>query len=188
MSPLERTSDHEREPQRAPQSEPSMHQTPLYIFMTPEENSGNLLTLPGGALPKGLRGNTVSIIDNASHIIRTHGVDFTPKARGFVHDDESRAHGYAYLVEPAWHTATPEPADFTGEKRWDLMPASPLPNENSPLELHHWTSLLARMQHINYRRMRLNEFRDEETKLPLREAEEAFLRSFGRHILKRTTR
>ena len=181
------TDDHLRAPLLAPQDTPSMHQTPLYIFMTPEKRSGNLLTLPGGNLLRGVRSMTAPEKD-AAHIIRRSGIDFTPKAAGFIHDAESREHGYAFLVEPAWHSKLPKPEDYTGSKRFDLIPASPQPNPEAPLELHHWTSLLARMQHINYRRSQLNKFREEESKLPLYKAEEALLRSFGRHLLNKTIR
>lgn len=182
---FKQTDDHLRDRQPAPQSTPSMHQTPLYIFMTPEKHSGNLLTLPGGNLLHGVRSMTAPITD-ASHIIRRSGITFTPKAAGFVHDSESRDHGYAFLVEPAWHSKLPKPVDYTGSKRFELIPATPQPHPDAPVELHHWTSLLARMQHLNYRRSQLNKFRDDESKLPLHEAEEALLRSFGRHLLNRT--
>ncbi len=184
---MERTTDHLRPRQPEPQSTPSMHQTPLYILMTPEQSSGNILTLPGGRLPRGIRNSTL-IVDNASHILKQHNINFSPTAAGWVHDDESREFGQAYLVEPAYHTNVPEHIDLTGSMRGELIPAAPQPEHNSQLELHHYTSLLARMQSMNFRRRQINRIRSDAERLPLREEEEAFLRSFGRYILRRATR
>ncbi|MDB5187018.1 MAG: hypothetical protein JWM07_490 [Candidatus Saccharibacteria bacterium] len=182
---LQPTNDHLRTRQQAPQSEPSMHQTPLCILMTPNKNSGELFTLPGGHLLHGIR-NSTGIIRNATHIIDQHNIDFVPKAAGFIHDDESRPYGLAYLVEPAHRTHVPVPINRTGPSRGELIPALPQPETSPTLELHHYTALIARIQSINYRRKQLNERRtDDSDKLPLCEAEEAFLRSFGRYIMQR---
>lgn len=179
---FEQTSDHLREPQHAPQSSPSMHQTPLHILMTPDVKSGQLLTLPGGNLPKGIRGST-SILANATHIIKKHEINFTPKAAGYIQDEDTQRHGYAFLVEPAHRTPIHKHYRLADT---DMIPASPQPDREPPLELHHWTSLLARIRSINYRHEHLNQYRTDEEKLPLRTADEAFVRAFGKHILLRS--
>lgn len=83
----------ELQPQRAPQSTPSMHQTPLYVLMTPELKSGELLTLPDGKLLKGIRGS-VSIERNANHIVNNmkvgdRSLDFIPTAGAWIGDNKS---------------------------------------------------------------------------------------------------
>jgi hypothetical protein len=192
------TTDHLLERQHAPQSEPSPHQTPLYILMTPEKDSGNILTLPGGIIPRGIRNSAASIADNAAHIISKYKIDFdadeggedddNPTPSAWVHDSESRQFGQARLIVAANLDSLPDHDDFTGSRRYDMIPAKPQPETYPKLELHPHTALLARIQSLNYRRTQLNERRDSIDQLPLRKAEEAILRSFGRYLLDQSAR
>jgi hypothetical protein len=186
---FQQTTDHLRERLPAPQSEPSPHQTPLYVFLTPEKDSGNIFTLPGGRIPKGLRNSTLSVTDNASRIIDAHGIDFKydedPQSGDWVHDSDSRLFGQARLIVADNDHSLPLSIDTTGSHQANLIPARPQPERDGTLELHSYRSLLARVQSLNYRREQLNE-RPSGDEYPLRYAEEAFLRSFGRDLLRRS--
>lgn len=185
---MEQTTDHLRDRQPAPQSSPSMHQTPLYVLMTPDQNSGDLFTLPGGALLHGKRGSTSSIEKNAFHIIQNtriggKALDFNPTAVAWIGDNESREHGMAYLVERASESQIVKEKkqhEFTDFRHLD--PDQPLPAHNSALELHDHQTLLERLELLN--KLQANETKH----APSRDAELAFIRAYGKYILQHTAR
>lgn len=184
---MEQTTDHLRDRQQAPQSSPSMHQTPLYVLMTPDQHSGNLLTLPGAELLHGKRGST-SIERNAFHIVHStqigsKALDFTPTAVAWIGDDESRKHGMAYLVERASESEkVKEKKNYAFIDLTHLEADQPLPDHELPLELHDHQTLLRRLE-------RICALRDEDNEqAPSRDAELAFVRAYGRYILQHSLR
>ncbi|GEM_PF-1588612 len=178
MTALEKIPDEQLQPQHAPQSSPSTHQTPLCVLMTPDRSAGNLFTLPNATFLKGIR-NSLSIERNACQIVTKQNIpDFIPKACAWVGDEESRAYGMAFLVERAYTQpyVLPDHKDLT-----NLDPSQPIPEHNSRLELHNHESLLARLEMMNRQHL------DNES-LPPRSAEEAFVRAYGHFILRSIVR